>query len=93
MNETINPIIVKDTTPPKRRSSWKWNLPLNKLNKGEMLMLAMTEEKARDSARTIRTIVYRLQKKTPAKRFTVRLVVGQLASELEWTGIGVWRIR
>ena len=56
-------------------------------------MLAMTEEKARDSARTIRTIVYRLQKKTPAKRFTVRLVVGQLASELKWTGIGVWRVR
>jgi|TARA_R100001530_G_scaffold17094_1_gene14861 hypothetical protein len=93
MNKLIKPVIVKSDMPPKRRSNWKWNLPLEDIKKGDLIKLEMSENDARDNAHTIRTIVYRLQKKTPAKKFTVRLVTGQLAKELKWRGVGIWRTR
>ena len=53
----------------------------------------MSEYEARDNSNTIRTIVHRFQKKTPSKKFTVRLVINDVADELDWEGIGIWRTR
>ena len=53
----------------------------------------MTENDARDNSNTIRTIVHRFQKKNPSKKFTVRLIIGQVAKELSWRGVGIWRTR
>ena len=93
MNKPIKPVIVKSEQPPKKRTSWKWNLPLESIKKGELIKLEMPEDDARDSGSTIRTIDHRFGKKNPSKKFTVRLVVRELAEELEWEGIGIWRIR
>ena len=92
MNKPIKPVVLKAELPKK--SSWsKWNLPLESIKKGELIKLEMPEDDARDSGSTIRTIVHRFGKKNPSKKFTVRLVVRELAEELEWEGIGIWRIR
>ena len=92
MNKPIKPVVLKAELPKK--SSWsKWNLPLESIKKGELIKLEMTEDGARDDSYTIRTIVHRFQKKTPSKKFTVRLVLNDVAKELGWRGIGIWRIR
>jgi len=93
MNKTITPVVEKSALPTKKRSTWKWNLPLESIKKGELIKLEMSEDEARDSSNTIRTIVHRFQKKTPSKKFTVRLVINDVADELDWEGIGIWRTR
>jgi|TARA_R110000824_G_scaffold172980_3_gene350996 hypothetical protein len=93
MNKTIKPVVEKSALPTKKRSTWKWNLPLESIKKGELIKLEMSEDEARDNSNTIRTIVHRFQKKTPSKKFTVRLVINDVAEELDWEGIGIWRTR
>ncbi len=91
MNKTIKPVVVKSQLPTSNRG--KWNLPLESIKKGELIKLEMSEDEARDYSNTIRTIVHRFQKKTPSKKFTVRLVINDVAEELGWEGIGIWRTR
>lgn len=93
MNKPIKPVIVQSDNPPKKRSTYKWNLPLESIRKGDLIKLEMTESDARDNSNTIRTIVHRFQKKNPSKKFTVRLIIGQVAKELSWRGVGIWRTR
>ena len=66
MNKTIKPVVEKSALPTKKRSTWKWNLPLESIKKGELIKLEMSEDEARDNSNTIRTIVHRFQKKTPS---------------------------
>ena len=89
----LSEVVEKSALPTKKRSTWKWNLPLESIKKGELIKLEMSEDEARDNSNTIRTIVHRFQKKTPSKKFTVRLVINDVAEELDWEGIGIWRTR
>jgi len=69
--------------PVGRGKPRKYNLPLEKMNKGDHIMIELPKSKIRQEIKIIRNYCLRYTQKNPNEKFRV------LSRE---EGVGVWRI-
>ncbi len=70
--------------PKNRGKPRKYDLPLDDLKKGEMVLVPMATDKIKTEIKTIRNFVLRYKKKNEGKNFTV----AQRSN-----GVGIWRTK
>lgn len=70
--------------PKNRGKPRKYDLPLDDLKKGEMVLVPMATDKIKTEIKTIRNLVLRYKKKNEGKNFTVAQ---------RPNGVGIWRTK
>jgi len=70
--------------PKNRGKPRKYDLPLDDLKKGEMVLVPMATDKIKTEIKTIRNFVLRYKKKNESKNFTVAQ---------RPNGVGIWRTK